>query len=146
MENGKNSTEMDDRKQRIATEIEAVLERVYQDEDAYSRGQRYEDEFFFRTDYALVVLNRDNEILISFADHTRPSYAALFTLLIDEIKDTNLLICDDYETDQHGSMVYSEVDGKSTAAVIWEEKERYYDMLKNQVKRVVIRKTKKKRD
>jgi len=146
MENGKKSTGVDDKKQRIANQIEAVLERVYKDEDAYVRGQYYDDEFFFRTDYALVVLNRDNEILISFADHTRPSYAALFTLLIDEIKDTNLLICDDYETDRHGSMVYSEVDGKSTAAVIWEEKERYYDMLKNQVKKVVIRKTKKKRE
>jgi hypothetical protein len=146
MENGKKSTAADDEKQKIANQIEAVLERVYKDEDAYSRGQCYEDEFFFRTDYALVVLNKDSEILISFADHTRPSYAALFTLLIDEIKDTNLLICDDYETDGHGSMVYNEVDGKSTAAVIWEEKERYYDMLKNQVKRVVIRKTKKKRE
>ena len=93
-----------------------------------------------------MVLNRDSEILISFADHTRPSYAALFTLLMDEIQDVNLLICDDYETDQNGSMVYNEVDGRSTAAVIWEEKERYYDMLKNQVKRVVIRKTKKIRN
>ena len=146
MENGKKSTAEGDKKQSIAKQIEAVLEKVYNDEDAYSRGQFYEDEFFFRTDYALVVLNRDNEILISFADHTRPSYAALFTLLIDEIKDTNLLICNDYETDRHGSMVYNEVDGKSTAAVIWEEKERYYDMLKTQVKRVVIRKTKKKRE
>jgi hypothetical protein len=144
MQKRKKSTAVGKKKQEIANQIEAVLERVYKDEDAYSKGQFYEEEFFFRTDYALVVLNRDNEILISFADHTRPSYAALFTLLMDEIKDVNLLICDDYETDRHGSMVYNEVDGQSTAAVIWEEKERYYDMLKNQVKKVLIRKTKKK--
>ena len=142
MKNGKKSSAATDKKRDIAKQIEAVLEKVYKDEDAYSKGQFYKDEFFFRTDYALVVLNSDNEILISFADHTRPSYASLFTLLMDEIKDTNLLICDDYETDRHGSMVYNEVDGRSTAAVIWDEKERYYDMLKNQVKRVVIRKTK----
>ena len=144
MKNGKKSSAATDQNRDIAKQIEAVLEKVYKDEDAYSKGQYYKDEFFFRTDYALVVLNRDSDILISFADHTRPSYAALFTLLMDEIRDTNLLICDDYETDRHGSMVYNEVDGRSTAAVIWDEKERYYDMLKNQVKRVVIRKTKKK--
>ena len=93
MEKGnKASSTTDKNKNRdIAKQIEGVLEKVYKDEDAYSRGQYYKDEFFFRTDYALVVLNRDGEILISFADHTRPSYAALFTLLMDEIKDTESL-------------------------------------------------------
>ena len=144
MQKGKKSTASGDKKQEIANQIEAVLERVYKDEDAYSRGQFYEDEFFFRTDYALVVLNRDNEILISFADHTRPSYAALFTMLLEEIEDTNLFICEDYETDRHGSMIISKADGKSTAAIIWDKKERYYKMLKEKVTKIVIRKTKKK--
>jgi hypothetical protein len=52
-----------------------------------------------------VVLNRNNDILVSFADDTPPSYAAIFALLLDQIDNTNLLICEDYETDEDGSMV-----------------------------------------
>jgi hypothetical protein len=39
-----------------------------------------------------VVLNRNNDILVSFADDTPPSYAAIFALLLDQIDNTNLLI------------------------------------------------------
>ena len=132
------------KQQRIANQIENVFERFYQDQTSYSKGQYHKNEFFFRTDYALVVLNKDNDVLISFADHTRPSYAALLTLLLDEIEGPDLMVCEDYETDQYGSMVCNEIDGASTAAIIWEEKESYYNMLRKQVKRVIIRKTKKK--
>ncbi|HEX9909599.1 MAG TPA: hypothetical protein VGA86_01840, partial [Desulfatiglandales bacterium] len=48
---------------RIAREIEAVFEKFYGGKTAYSRGQFYKDDFFLRTDYALVVLNKNNEIL-----------------------------------------------------------------------------------
>ena len=129
---------------KIAQRIEEVFDGFYKEKTAYSKGQFYNDEFFLRTDYALVVLNKNNDILVSFADHTRPSYAALFTMLLDEIEDTNLFICEDYETDQHGSMVCDDTDRRSTAAIIWDEKERYYNMLKDKVKKIVIRKTKKK--
>ena len=144
MKNGRVITTAPNKQQKIADQIENVFERFYKDQTAYSQGQFHNHEFFFRTDYALVVLNKDNDVLISFADHTRPSYAALLTLLLDEIEGTNLMICEDYETDQYGSMVCNEFDGTSTAAIIWEEKERYYNMLKKRVKKVVIRKTKKK--
>ena len=145
MKNGAAATRAGDRQKRIAKQIEAVLDRFYKDKKAYSKGQFHENEFFFRTDYALVVLNKNSDVLISFADHTRPSYAALLTLLVDEIEDINLLICEDYETDQYGSMVCNEIDGTSTGAIIWEEKERYYNMLKKQVKKTVIRKNKRKK-
>lgn len=144
MMNGKEAQTAENRQQRIANQIESLLDRFYKDEKAYSKGQFHKNEVFFRTDYALVVLNKNNDVLISFADHTRPSYAALLTLLMDEIEDTNLLICEDYETDQYGSMVFNEIDGSSTGAIIWEEKERYYNMLKKQVKKIVIRKNKRK--
>lgn len=144
MENGAAATITGDRQQRIAKQIEAVLDRFYKDKKTYSKGQFHGNEFFFRTDYALLVLNKNNDVLISFADHTRPSNAALLTLLVDEIEDTNLLICADYETDRYGSMVCNEIDGSSTGAIIWEEKERYYNMLKKQVKKIVIRKNKRK--
>jgi len=129
---------------KAAQKIEEVFDGFYKEKSAYSKGQFYKDEFFLRTDNALVVLNKNNDILVSFADHTRPSYAALFTMLLDEIEDTNLFICEDYETDKHGSMIINETDRKSTAAIIWDEKESYYEMLKNKVRKIVIRKTKKK--
>ena len=144
MKIGIGMTVAPNKQQKIANQIENVFERFYKDQTAYSNGQFHKNEFFFRSDYALVVLNEDNDVLISFADHTRPSYAALLTLLLDEIEGTNLMICEDYETDQYGSMVCDEIDGMSTADIIWEEKERYYNMLKKRVKKVVIRKTKKK--
>jgi len=128
---------------RIAGEIEKVFKTFYRGKKAYSRGQFYKDEFFLRSEYALVVVNRENDILVSFADHTRPSYAALFTLLLDDIDGANLYICEDYKTDQAGSMVCDESDGESTGAIIWDQKERYYSMLKEKVGRVVIRKLKK---
>ena len=129
---------------KTAQRIEEVFDGFYKEKSAYSKGQFYNDEFFLRTDYALVVLNKNDDILVSFADRTRPSYAALFTMLLDEIEDTNLLICEDYETDEYGSMVCDDTDHKSTASIIWDEKERYYSMLKDKVKKIVIRKTKKK--
>jgi hypothetical protein len=129
-------------RKKMAREIEAVFERFYKGTTAYSQGQFYKTEFYLRTDYALVVLSSKNDILVSFADHTRPSYAALFTLLLDDIEDTNLFICEDYGTDKHGSMVLDEVDGISTGVVIWDQKERYYNMLREKVQKVVIRKIK----
>ena len=56
---------------------------------------------------------------------------------------TNLFICEDYKTDGEGCMVCDEVDGSSTGAIIWDEKDRYYNMLKEKVEKVVIRKTKR---
>lgn len=142
---GKGSTTPgDDAQERIAKEIEAVFERFYRGKSAYSKGQLHDSEFFLRSDYALVVLNRRQEIRISFADHTRPSYAALFALLLDEIQGTDLCICEDYETDEAGSMVFKEIDGSSTGAIIWDEKERYFSMLKSKVKKVMVRKSKRK--
>ncbi len=142
IENAKVSQE----RKNMAKEIEAVFERFYKGETAYTQGQFYKNEFYLRTDYALVVLSKKNDILVSFADHTRPSYAALFTLLLDEIQDTNLFICEDYKTDKHGSMVLDEVDGMSTGVVIWDQKERYYSMLRDKVQKVVIRKIKRDTD
>ena len=128
---------------RIAREIEAVFEKFYGGKTAYSRGQFYKDDFFLRTDYALVVLNKNNEILVSFADHTRPSYAALFAFMLEGIEGANLFICEDYRTDEDGSMVCDEEDGSTTAAIIWDQKERYYTMLKRKIEHIVIRRTRK---
>ena len=127
---------------RIAKEIESVFERLHDKKNAYSKGEFYDGEFFLRSDLALVVLNKNNEILISFADHTRPSYAALYGLLLDEIDDAPLLICNDYNTDKNGSMIIEEEDFSSTGNMIWDDKKRYYNMLKKKVEHIVVRKTK----
>ena len=52
---------------RIAKEIEAVFEKFYAGKAAYSKGQYYRGEFYLRTDYLLVVVDRSNNILVSFA-------------------------------------------------------------------------------
>jgi len=139
--NKKISSQKSKKLKRIAREIEAAFEKLHG--SVYSKGQFYENEFFIRSDYALVVLNRDDEILISFADHTRPSYAAFYALVLDGIEDTDIFICEDYKTDENGSMIIAEENRSSTGAVIWGEKEGYYDMLKQKVKKIVIRKEKK---
>ena len=131
--NKKISSQKSKKLKRIAKEIEAAFEKLHG--SVYSKGQFYENEFFIRSDYALVVLNRDDEILISFADHTRPSYAAFYALVLDGIEDTDIFICEDYKTDESGSMIITESSRSSTGAVIWGEKERYYDMLKQKVKK-----------
>jgi hypothetical protein len=131
---------MSRKNETIAMEIEAVFERLHG--SVYSKGHFYEDEFFIRSEYALVVLNRENEILVSFADHTRPSYSALYALLLDDIDDADLFICEDYRTDKDGSMIIDEVNGQSTGGVIWDEKKRYYEMLKEKVRKIIIRKSK----
>ena len=140
------TVEASEEAKRIMKDIEAVFERFYKGKKAYSKGQFYNNEFYLRTDYALVVLTKKKDILVSFADHTRPSYAALFTLLLDDIEGTNLFICEDYKTDQQGSMVLGEADAWSTSAIIWNEKDRYYSMLREKVQKVVIRKLKKDPD
>ena len=140
------TVEVSEKERQIVKDIEAVFERFYKGKKAYSKGQFYKGEFYLRTDYALVVLSKKRDILVSFADHTRPSYAALFTLLLDDIENTNLFICEDYKTDQQGSMVLDKTDGGSTSAIIWNEKERYYSMLREKVQKVVIRKLKKDAD
>ncbi|MBW2616143.1 MAG: hypothetical protein JRD02_08210 [Deltaproteobacteria bacterium] len=139
--NAKISSEESRKRKKIAKEIEAAFEKLHG--SVYSKGQFYENEFFIRSDYALVILNRDDEILVSFADHTRPSYAAFYALTLDDIEDTDLFICKDYKTDEKGSMIITESDRRSTGAIIWPEKERYYDMLKQKVNKIVIRKQKK---
>jgi len=140
---GTDSPAVSKEQKRIAREIEAVFEKFYGGKTAYSRGQFYKEDFFLRTDYALVVLNKNNEILVSFADHTRPSYAALFAFMLEGIEGANLFICEDYRTDEDGSMVCDEEDGSTTAAIIWDQKERYYTMLKRKVEHIVIRRTRK---
>jgi hypothetical protein len=130
-------------KKKIAKEIEAIFEKFYAGKAAYSKGQYYKSEFYLRTDYLLVVVDRSNNILVSFADHTRPSYAALFSFMLEDIRGTNLFVCEDYKTDEEGSMVFDEMDGSSTAAIIWDEKERYYAMLRSKVENIVIRRLKK---
>jgi hypothetical protein len=135
------SSTTEKRQKEIATKIEAVFERLHG--SAYSKGHFYENDFFIRSDFALVVLNRDDEILMSFADHTRPSYAALYALLLAEIEGTDLIICQDYKTDKDGSMIIDEVAGKSTGSIIWDQKKKYYEMLKERLSKVVIRKIKK---
>jgi hypothetical protein len=129
-------------KKDIAKKIESVFERLHDGKSAYSKGEFHNEEFFIRSDYALVILNKNNEMLLSFAAHTRPSYAALYALLLDEIEDVPLFICQDYKTDNNGSMIIDEDRFDSTARIIWDDKERYYNMLKRKVKDIVIRKTK----
>jgi hypothetical protein len=135
--------ELSKEQKRIAKEIEAVFEKFYAGKAAYSKGQYYKGEFYLRTDYLLVVVDRSDNILVTFADHTRPSYAALFSFMLEDIKGTNLFVCEDYRTDDEGSMVLDEMDGSSTAAIIWDEKERYYAMLRSKVENIVIRRLKK---
>jgi hypothetical protein len=130
------------RKKEIAGKIEAVFERLHDGKSAYSKGEFFKEEFFIRSDYALVVLNINNEMLLCFADHTRPSYAALYALLLDEIEEAPLFICHDYKTDENGSMIIEEENFNSTGSIIWDDKERYYSMLKKKVKDIVIRKIK----
>ena len=130
-------------KKKISKEIEGIFEKFYAGKAAYSKGQFYKGEFYFRTDYLLVVVDQSNNILVSFADHTRPSYAALFSFMLEDIKGANLFVCEDYRTDEEGSMVFEEMDGGSTAAIIWDEKERYYTMLRSKVENIVIRRLKK---
>jgi hypothetical protein len=127
---------------RISKEIESIFERLHHGKSAYSKGEFYNNEFFIRSDYALIVVNNNNEILISFADHTRPSYAALYTLLLSEIEEAPLFICHDYKTDKRGSMIIDEEDFSSTGDIIWDEKKRYYNMLKKKVDNIIIRKIK----
>jgi len=129
-------------KKDIVRKIESVFERLHEGKSAYSKGEFYNDEFFIRSDYALVVLNKKNEMLISFADHTRPSYAALYALLLDEIEEAPLFICHDYKTDRNGSMMIEGENFSSTGSIIWDDKERYYNMLKRKVKDIIIRKSK----
>ena len=136
----KKMTQPSEAQHRIAREIEEVFERFYKEKSAYSKGHFYKNEFFLRNDYALVVLKNDRDIFMSFSDRTPPSYAALFTLLLDGIPATNLYICEDYSTDDTGSMVCDEEDGSSTAAMIWDQKEAYYGMLRDKVKKVLVRK------
>ena len=143
MENGIDTNGPTKEQNRIAKEIEAVFQRFYGKESAYAKGQFYKKEFFLRTDYALVVLNKGHNIFVSFADHIRPSYAALFTMLLDAIEDTNLYLCEDYKTDELGSMILDEVDVQSTGVFIWDKKENYYNMLKKKVKKVMLRKRKR---
>ena len=97
---------------QTAQKIEGVFETFYKGKSAYSTGEFYQNEFFLRTDYALVVLSNNDEILVSFADHTK-----------------------------YGSMVCDEEVG-STGQIIWDDKVRYYNMLKQKVGKIVIRKTK----
>ena len=146
MEENVETVEASEEDKQIMKDIDAVFERFYKGKKAYSKGQFHSNEFYLRTDYALVVMNKKRDILVSFADHTRPSYAALFTLLLDDIDGANLFICEDYKTDQQGSMILGEADGWSTSAIIWNEKERYYSMLREKVQKVVIRKLKKDTD
>ena len=75
-------------KNRIAQEIESVFAKLQHGEKSYSKGEFYKEYFFIRSDLALVILNKKNEILISFADHTPPSNAALYSLLLDDIEST----------------------------------------------------------
>jgi hypothetical protein len=140
-QNTKISSQESRRRKKISKEIEAAFERLHG--SVYSKGQFHENEFFIRSDYALVILNRNDEILVSFADHTRPSYAAFYALVLDDIEDTDLFICEDYKTDENGSMIITESNRSSTGAIIWGDKERYYDMLKQKVTKIVIRKQKK---
>jgi hypothetical protein len=140
-QNTKISSQESRKRKKISKEIEAAFEKLHG--SVYSKGQFHENEFFIRSDYALVILNRNDEILVSFADHTRPSYAAFYALVLDDIEDTDLFICEDYKTDENGSMIITESNRSSTGAVIWGDKDRYYDMLKQKVTKVVIRKQKK---
>ena len=143
MDGSSEATKVSKDQKRIAEEIEALFKRFHPGESAYSVGQFHKEEFFLRTEYALVVLTRNNELRVSFSERTRPSFAGLLSLLLEEIKGTNLIVCEDYPTDENGSMIIDETDGSSTGVIIWDQKERYFTMLRSKVERVIVRKTKK---
>ncbi len=143
MESNSESPKVSKEQKRIADDIETLFRKFYPGESAYSVGQFYKEEFFLRTEYALVVLTKTNEIRVSFSERTRPSFAALISLLLEEVKGTHLIVCEDYTTDDHGSMIIDETDGSSTGVIIWDQKERYFTMLRSKVDHVVVRKTKK---
>ena len=143
MEDTSESIKMSKEQKKIADEIESLFKKLYAGESAYSIGQFHKEEFFLRTEYALVVLTKDNEIRISFSDRTRPSFAALISLLLEEIKATHLIVCEDYATDEYGSMICDETNGSSTGVIVWDQKERYFTMLRDKVEHIVIRKTKR---
>jgi len=67
-------------------------------------------------------------------------------LLLDEIEEASLSICEDYKTDEKGSMIIDEQDLSSTGKIIWDDKERYFRMLKEKVEKVIVRKQDKKND
>jgi hypothetical protein len=127
---------------RIALEIESIFKELQMGKSAYSKGEFFQDHFFIRSNLALVVLNKDNEIMVSFADHTLPSHAALYALLLDDIESSALCICENYKTDSDGSMIMDEEDFNSTQKVIWDDKSQYYNMLKDKVKPVIARRNK----
>jgi hypothetical protein len=143
MDGRSESPKIGKEQKRISEEIESVFKKFHPGESAYSVGQFHKDEFFLRTEYALVVLTRNNEVHVSFSERTRPSFAALISLLLEEIKGTQLIVCEDYPTDEHGSMIIDETDGSSTGMIIWDQKERYFSMLRSKVEHVIVRKTKK---
>src|SRR4030043_635740 len=127
---------------RIAREIESIFEKLQTDKGAYSKGEFFQDHFFIRSNLALVVLNKDNEIMISFAEHTLPSHAALYALLLDDIESSALCICENYKTDSDGSMIINEEDFSSTQKIVWDDKSSYYDLLKDKVKTIIARRNK----
>jgi hypothetical protein len=143
MDGKSESPKIGKEQKRISEEIESVFKKFHPGESAYSVGQFHKDEFFLRTEYALVVLTRNNEVHVSFSERTRPSFAALISLLLEEIKGAQLIVCEDYPTDEHGSMIIDETDGSSTGMIIWDQKERYFSMLRSKVEHVIVRKTKK---
>jgi hypothetical protein len=143
MDETTESTKVSKERKKIADEIESLFKKLYAGQSAYSIGQFHKEEFFLRTEFALVVLTRDNEIRISFSDRTKPSFATLISLLLEEIKGTQLIVCEDYPTDEYGSMICDETDGSSTGVIVWDQKERYFTMLRDKVEHVVVRKTKK---
>ena len=143
MDASSESPKISKEQKKIAEDIESLFKKFHPGEGAYSVGQFFKEEFFLRTEYALVVLTRKNELRVSFSERTRPSFAALISLLMEEIKGVNLIVCEDYPTDEHGSMIIDETDGSSTGVIIWDQKERYFSMLRNKVEHVIVRKTKK---
>jgi hypothetical protein len=143
MEDATESTKVSKERKKIAEKIESLFKKLYAGESAYSIGQFHKEEFFLRTEFALVVLTKDNEIRISFSDRTKPSFAALISLLLEEIKRTNLIVCEDYTTDEYGSMICDETNGSSTGVIVWDQKERYFTMLRDKVEHIVVRKTKR---
>jgi hypothetical protein len=146
MEDTAESTRVSKERKKIAEEIESLFKKLYAGQSAYSIGQFHKEEFFLRTEYALVVLAKDNTIRISFSDRTKPSFAALISLLLEEIKGTDLIVCEDYATDEYGSMICDETNGSSTGVIVWDQKERYFTMLRDKVEHVVIRKTRKTKE
>ena len=143
MDADRESPKISKEKKKIAEDIESLFKKFHPGESAYSVGQFYKEEFFLRTEYALVVLTKNNELRLSFSERTRPSFAALISLMIEEIKGATLIVCEDYPTDDHGSMIIDETDGSSTGVIIWDQKERYFNMLRSKVEHVIVRKTKK---